>query len=198
MIKFNNLCKDSPYRIFKENYDAAIKASQLNIEALCVSSYSSGQNEVNSRFVNLKEINYDEFIFYSNYNSPKAKEFMNHNQISATIFWSNINIQIRMKAIIKKTPKEFNHAYFFTRDTKKNALAISSMQSRKIKSYNDVKENYMNSLKHDDLKSCPDYWGGFSFVPYYFEFWKGDESRINRREVYENSQGKWIHSFLQP
>ena len=39
----------------------------------------------------------------SNYNSPKAREFGEHNQITAIIYWNTINTQIRIKAFIKKT-----------------------------------------------------------------------------------------------
>ena len=49
----------------------------------------------------------EDFIFFSNYESPKAEEFSNHNQISALIYWNTINTQIRMKAFIKKTTKIF-------------------------------------------------------------------------------------------
>ena len=90
-----------------------------------------------------------------------------------------------MKAKIKKTSNEFNQKYFFDRSEEKNALAISSNQSKQIDSYNQVKENYNKSLKTDDLKKCPEYWGGYSFTPYYFEFWEGHESRLNKREVYK-------------
>ena len=50
----------------------------------------------------------------------------------------------------------------------------------------------------NDLTICPEYWGGFLFKPYYFEFWKGHESRINKREIYKNENNKWIKSFLSP
>ena len=80
-------------------------------------------------------------------NSPKASAFNSHNQIAALIYWSSINVQIRMKANIKKTSKEFNQKYFFDRSEEKNALAISSNQSKQIDSYSQVKENYNKSLE---------------------------------------------------
>ena len=103
-----------------------------------------------------------------------------------------------MKAKIKKTSKQFNQEYFSSRSIKKNALAISSNQSKQIDSYSQVIENYNESLEIHNLKKCPEYWGGFSFTPYYFEFWTGHESRINKREVFERTDGKWTHLFLQP
>ena len=198
MIKFNKLNQERPYLLFKEKYDEAIDADQKVVEAISISSFNKKSSEVDSRYVNLNLISNDEFIFFSNYNSPKASAFKSNNQIAALLYWSSINVQIRMKAHIKKTSVEFNQKYFFNRSEKKNALSISSNQSKQIDAYSRVIENYNRSLKSDDLKKCPEYWGGFSFIPYYFEFWKGHESRINKRQVFHKTDGIWKHSFLQP
>ena len=198
MIEFINENSEEPYVVFKSKYSNAINGNQNNIEAVSISSYSIQLNEVSSRFVNLKYVDNKDFIFFSNYNSPKGKDFINHDQISVLIYWNSINVQVRLKAKIKKTPKEFNDNYFRNRSKDKNALAISSNQSKPIGSYNQVIENYNKSLKNDDLKKCPEFWGGYSFTPYYFEFWEGHESRLNKREAYKKSDNTWKHLILQP
>jgi pyridoxamine 5'-phosphate oxidase len=198
MIQFNNLNQEMPYVVFKEKYNESLNAKQKNIEAISISSYNREISEVDSRYVNLKLVTNDEFIFFSNYNSPKASSFNSHNQIAALVYWPSINVQIRMRAKIKKMTDEFNQNYFFDRSEEKNALAISSNQSKPINSYTQVKENYNKSLKNDDLKKCPEFWGGYSFTPYYFEFWEGHESRLNKREVYKKSDDIWKHLILQP
>ena len=198
MIEFNNLNPEIPYQLLKEKYDEALNAGQRGIEAISISSYNKEIAEVDSRYVNLKFITNDEFIFFSNYDSPKASSFISHDQIAVLVYWPSINVQIRMKAKIRKTSNEFNQKYFFDRSEEKNALAISSNQSKPIDSYNQVKENYNKSLKNDDLKKCPEFWGGYSFTPYYFEFWEGHESRLNKREAYEKSDDSWKHLILQP
>ena len=198
MIEFKSANQEMPYLIFKTKYDEALNAGQNGIEAISVSSYMSKTNEVDSRYVNLKFIENDDFIFFSNYNSTKAASFNSHSQIAALVYWPSINVQIRMKAKIKKTSNEYNQNYFFARSEEKNALAISSNQSKPIDSFNQVKENYNKSLKNDNLKKCPEFWGGYSFTPYYFEFWEGHESRLNKREVYEKSDDSWKHLILQP
>ena len=103
-----------------------------------------------------------------------------------------------MKAKIKKTSQKFNQGYFFNRSKEKNALAISSRQSEKIISYEEVIKNYEITQKKADLSICPDYWGGFSFIPYYFEFWEGHESRINKRMIYKKTDKKWEKLIIQP
>ena len=198
MIEFNNLNQEIPYLLLKEKYDEAVDAGQKGIEAISISSYNKEINEVDSRYVNLKFIINDEFIFFSNYDSPKALSFNSHDQIAALVYWPSINVQIRMRAKIKRTTDEYNQNYFFNRSEEKNALAISSSQSKPIDSYNQVKENYNKSLKNDDLKKCPEFWGGYSFTPYYFEFWEGHESRLNKREAYEKSDDSWKYLILQP
>ena len=198
MIQFNNLNREKPYLLLKAKYDEAYNAGQKAIEAISISSFNTKSNEVDSRYVNLKFVTNDEFIFFSNYDSPKASSFNSHSQIAALIYWPNINIQIRMKAKIKKTSNKYNQKYFFDRSKEKNALAISSNQSKPIDSYSQVKENYNKSLKNDDLKKCPEFWGGYSFTPYYFEFWKGNELRLNKREVFEKNDDIWKHFILQP
>ena len=198
MIKFYDLSKDKPYLILKEKYDEALNEGQKDIEAISISSYNKELDEVHSRYVNLKCINNQEFIFFSNYNSPKALAFNSNKQIAALIYWQAINLQIRIKAKIEKTSEEYNQKYFYSRSAEKNALAISSYQSKPVSSYEKVIENYNISLNNDDLKTCPKYWGGFSFVPYEIEFWQGNEFRLNKRNLYKKEDNIWKHFILEP
>ena len=198
MIKFNNLNQEIPYQLLKKKYDEAIDTGQKGIEAISISSFNKEINEVGSRYVNLKFIMNDELIFFSNYESPKAAAFNSHNQIAALIYWSSINVQIRMKAKIKKTSDEFNQKYFFNRSEEKNALAISSNQSKIIDSFDAVQVNFKKSLRNDNLKECPKYWGGYSFKPYEIEFWEGNEFRLNKRNLYTKDNTSWNHFILEP
>jgi len=198
MIKFKNLNKEEPYLKLKQKHDEAMNKNQKLIEAITISSFSKQHNEINSRYVNLKFVDNNEFIFFSNYNSSKAKEFIEHDQITALFFWNSINTQIRIKAKIKKKSTEYNQKYFLERSSEKNALAISSKQSQPIDSYESVIKKYKKSLESDNLNKCPDFWGGYSFIPYYFEFWEGHESRLNKREVYKKSDDSWKNLILQP
>tara|TARA_B100000989_G_scaffold60502_1_gene41573 strand:+ start:11108 stop:11704 length:597 start_codon:yes stop_codon:yes gene_type:complete len=198
MIQFNDLNQEIPYMLFKAKYDEAENAGQKGIEAISISTYNKQLNEVDSRYVNLKFITNDEFIFFSNYNSSKASSLNSHNQIAVLIYWSSINVQIRMKAKIKKTSNELNQKYFLERSERKNALSISSNQSQPISSYEQVKENYNKTLRDADLKKCPDYWGGYSFKPYEIEFWEGNQFRLNRRDLYSKKDSDWLHIILEP
>jgi pyridoxamine 5'-phosphate oxidase len=198
IINFTNINDSDPYEIFLDYFLKAQELNQENINAIAISSFNKSMNEVDSRFVNLKEINNDNWIFYSNYLSKKAEDFHTNNQISIVIFWSKINVQIRMKAYVKKINKIYSDKYFKSRDLKKNALAICSNQSKIIESYKEIEDIYSKTLSNLDCSKRPTYWGGYSFSPYYFEFWEGHESRINKRLVYNKKNNTWNSYLLAP
>ena len=199
MINFIDLNSSKPYQVFEDLYKNALENQQDNIDAICISSYDNCKSEVNSRYVNLKYIEGNKWIFFTNYESPKNQQFKTHSQISCIFFWHKTNTQIRIKAVISKLDYESSDKHFFTRSKNKNALAISSDQSQKIISYEQVIKNYNTVLNSgSNLFKRPNNWGGYYFIPYYFEFWEGHESRINKREVYEKSDDSWQHLILQP
>ena len=129
MIKFTDLSKDKPYKVFKSLYEKASDKKQKSIEAFSISTFNQDTNVVDSRFVNLKYIRNDEWIFFTNYNSEKAQAFASHPQVSILFFWNSISTQIRIKAKIFKTSKKISDEHFAIRTEEKNALAISSRQS---------------------------------------------------------------------
>ena len=199
MIKFLNLSSDQPYLFFQSLYESALENGQKGIEAISVSSYDKTASEVEARYVNLKYIANNEWIFFSNYQSPKASQFESHNQVSVLIYWASINTQIRMKARIFKTSAKFSDDHFNSRTKEKNALAISSNQSQPIDSFDEVSKNFYETLSVvDSHTSRPDFWGGYSFIPYYFEFWQGHENRLNKRHIFKQQNDVWEEEFLQP
>ena len=139
-----------------------------------------------------------DFIFFSNYNSKKARQFESNKNIAALFYWNKINTQIRMKAKIYKLEKSLSDMHFKNRLKEKNALAISSMQSMHVDSFDLVKKNYLHTLNNIDLEKRPEYWGGYKFIPYEFEFWVGHKYRLNQRTHFKLDNDYWIKTLLQP
>ena len=198
MIEIIDLKNTAPYKIFQKFYNRAIQKQQKSIEAISISSFNKLTNEVESRFVNLKYIIKEDWIFFTNYNSRKGNDFKTHSQISGLFYWDSINLQIRIKGNLKKTNPKISDEHFRTRSREKNALAISSCQSKLISSYDEVILNYEKVLKNKNKLKRPTDWGGYYFRPYYFEFWEGNNARVNKRVVFENKKNKWQEYFLQP
>ena len=199
MIKLISISKEKPYKRLKESYQAALEKNQKNIEVIGISSFNKKLNEIDSRFVNLKYIVNKELIFFTNYNSKKASDFNTHNQVGVMLYWSKIDMQIRIKGIIKKAESNFSDKHFKERNLSKNALAIASEQSQLIDSYDESIQKHNNILKKNKkLTVRPDNWGGYSITPYYFEFWTGHEFRINQRIHFKLINNQWEKTLLQP
>jgi pyridoxamine 5'-phosphate oxidase len=199
MIKMDRLETSEPYKKFYDLYDNCVKKKQLNPDAIVISSLDAKCNLVDSRVVNLKYILGQDWIFFTNYNSPKGMQINSHNQISAVLFWPSVNTQIRIKAKIKKTSNKFSDNHFDQRMPEKNALSISSMQSLKINSYNEVKDAYKKILSSkENFSKRPSYWGGYKFKPYEIEFWEGHSLRLNKRKLFKKTGNRWKAFTLQP
>lgn len=199
MISFINISDDKPYEYFLDYYEQAIESGQSAIQAIAISSFNSEKEEVNARFVNLKYIVDKEWIFFSNYNSQKSKDFKSCSQISGIFYWDSIDIQIRLKAKVFKTSSTFSDKHFASRSPEKNALAIASHQSQKIDSFEKVKKMYEENLNNKkEILKRPDYWGGYSFKPYFFEFWSGHKNRLNKRRAFTQTEDGWDSFLLQP
>lgn len=200
MIEFTSYDIE-PLIYFNEKYEAAFLSNQNNIEAMCLSTCNTDTRHVSSRYVNIKYIKDNKLFFFTNYESLKAKDVEINENVSCVFFWHKINMQIRIQGRIKKCNIEFSKNHFKSRSKEKNALAISSKQSKTIESYNDVKKNYTNTLENNsDLFLLPTYWGGFEITPFYFEFWEGRTNRLNKRIVFElnNNLLKWKKYYIQP
>lgn len=200
MIQFKNLKNNHPFVKLKEIYDVAVSFEQKSIEAMALSTLDQTCLEVNSRYVNAKFIDGDKIIFFSNYESVKAKDINSNNTVSCLFYWDSVRVQIRIKGIITMCDPSFSDEYFKNRDQKKNALAISSNQSKKIESYEDVikKYNYILNKDRNFLESRPIYWGGYMIEPKYIEFWNGHDSRLNKREVMTLDNNIWVSHYLEP
>lgn len=114
-------------------------------------------------------------------------------------FWNSIDVQIRINAKIKKTAEEISDDHFKNRSKEKNALSISSKQSNKIKTFEEVISNYKKVLTDEKLfQQRPQFWGGYSFKPTSFEFWEGNKNRLNKRVAFKKIGDSWDEYLLEP
>ena len=63
MIEIRNISQDKPHELFIKYYDEALKAKQSSINAISISSLILKRMRL-TRFVNLKYIIEDKWIFY--------------------------------------------------------------------------------------------------------------------------------------
>ena len=197
MIDINNDKNNEPLAKFIKEYELALRLDQSNIEAACLSSISQNYTP-DARFVNIKYINSNEFIFFSNYTSKKGRDIDFINKVALTFFWHKTNVQIRIQGSISKLIDERSDYHWVKRDNNKNALSISSQQSCEAESYESIIKKHKTVLENTNIMKRPKYWGGYAIEPIYYEFWQGNEYRINKRIAYRKDKQNWKNYFLQP
>lgn len=159
-------------------------------------STSSEEGKVSSRILLLKEFSEKGFVFFSNYNSRKAKQIDQNNSACMLFYWPNSQKQIRIEGEIHKTDKDLSELYFNSRPIESKKSAIVSRQSEQIESIGFLTEK-IRELSSNNIKR-PEHWGGYCLKPDYFEFWQGKPNRLHDRFVYEKQALGWKTSRLQP
>lgn len=185
----------NPFLLFKKWIEEATKDNNPEPNAMTLTTCSN--QEASSRIVLLKEIEEEQFIFYTNYNSSKAIDISLNPKVSLLFFWPYSQRQIRIKGSARKTSREKAIEYFNTRPLESRISAIASPQSKKIEKSELIKmtEDVVNS---GDF-FCPEHWGGYSVLANEIEFWQGQPARLHDRIIYKKTnENNWEIYRLAP
>lgn len=178
----------------------ALQANCLEATAFTISTVSEN-NTPSSRVVLLKGVEDSKFIFYTNYNSRKGSQLGKNPNISALLYWPELERQVIIEGVVRKLKPEQSDAYFKTRPWKSRIGAIISPQSHPIESRNVIKKAFiLEAAKHiGDSIPRPDYWGGYDITPNRIEFWQGRTNRLHDRVLFlKGSDSSWQISRLAP
>jgi pyridoxamine 5'-phosphate oxidase len=154
-----------------------------------------------ARIVLLKGLDARGFIFFTNYDSRKAKELAENPHASLVFYWPDLERQVCIAGEVAKIPRAESEAYFKTRPKGSRLAACVSHQS-------DVIENRAVLEKHwveldakypgEDVPTPPN-WGGYVLSPVRIEFWQGRPSRLHDRFRYAKQPGgAWRIDRLSP
>lgn len=162
-----------------------------------------GENGTPSgRVLLLKGVDKGGFVFYSNYQSDKAKDIKQFPVGAMVFLWLELERQVRISGPITKLSREESEAYFHSRPRESQIGAWASPQSRVIESRDVLDKNLEACLeKFDgvDVIPLPDFWGGYRLMPVEIEFWQGRPNRLHDRILYsEHENGGWQIERLAP
>jgi pyridoxamine 5'-phosphate oxidase len=189
-----------PIRQFQLWFDEAIAAKLPMPDAMSLATVTP-DGRPTARMVLLKQVDADGFVFFTNYNSNKAKQLEINPYAALVFYWSQFERQVRVEGKVSKTAAEESAAYFATRPRESQIGAWASPQSEVI-SAREVLEQRAHELAEqycDRDIDCPAHWGGFRLVPDRIEFWKGRVGRLHDRILYElQPDESWTIKQLAP
>jgi len=190
---------DNPQTLFSQWFKDAIDKGIPEANAMALSTVSSG-GRPSGRIVLMKDYQDGNPVFFSNYNSRKAKEIENNSAASLLFFWKEVYRQVRIEGFIQKTRQELSDEYFLERPAASRAGAIVSPQSMEIPDRNFLENRFNEFMEQTDIlkEKRPHFWGGYQLIPDYYEFWQGRENRLHDRICYRKTGNAWIKARLAP
>ena len=152
------------------------------------------------RTVLLKGLDDRGFVFYTNYNSRKAKDLTATGRGSLMFYWRSLERQVRIDGRAEKVSAEESDAYFATRPIESRWSVYASRQSEVIESRDSLEARFSFARQeYGERVPRPAWWGGYRIVPEEFEFWQGRPSRLHDRLRYvKDAHGVWRRERLAP
>jgi pyridoxamine 5'-phosphate oxidase len=154
-----------------------------------------------ARIVLLKEIDERGLVFYTNYESRKARDLAAHPFAALILYWEPLHRQIRVEGSIERLSAEESDQYFATRPRGSQLGAIASPQSQPLatrKELEDRVEAIATMYGEDMQPPRPAFWGGYRVLPDMIELWQGQPSRLHDRVRYVKSASGWQRDRLAP
>ena len=191
-------CAADPLVQFEQWLNEAITAQVNEPTAVNVAAVGT-DGRPNSRMVLLKEVNPRGFVFFTNYQSRKGQSLATHPFAALTLFWPELERQVRVEGRVEKLDAAASDEYFASRPYTSRIGAWASEQSSVIADKSVlVKRAAAIGLKHPLNVPRPPHWGGYIVIPDLVEFWQGRPSRLHDRIRYRLSDGLWLKERLAP
>jgi pyridoxamine 5'-phosphate oxidase len=189
-----------PIKQFELWFSEAVKSEVPEPNAMTLSTVSPG-GFPSGRIVLLKGIQDKGFVFYTNYQSAKARDMEKNAVVALTFFWSELERQVRIQGTVKKVSRETSENYFKSRPRDSQVGAWASPQSAPIKSreiLEERKKKIIERFSNEKSLPLPNQWGGYHVEPFLIEFWQGRPSRLHDRVLYTREKAAWKISRLAP
>ena len=153
-----------------------------------------------SRVVLLKSYDKRGFVFYTNYESAKARQMEENPKVSVLFPWYIMERQVVIRGVAEKVSTAESLRYFISRPLASRLGAWTSPQSKVITSRSilDAKLDEIKRKFANGEIPLPSFWGGYRVVPVEIEFWQGRRSRLHDRFLFTRDGDTWKHERLAP
>ncbi len=180
--------------------DAAADPRIVFAEAVCLSTLGPDETP-EARMVLMKDFDDRGFVFYTNFESEKARSIVAHPRAGMTFYWQPLARQVRIRGAVEEVSPDEADAYFASRPRGSRIGAWASDQSRELESRAALEARVAALEERYAGREVPrpPHWSGFRIVPEAIEFWQEGRARLHDRFAYERDDaGRWIRRRLYP
>ncbi|WP_412474343.1 pyridoxamine 5'-phosphate oxidase [Halobacteriovorax sp. YZS-1-1] len=190
--------KESPVEIFEKWFQDA-QDKEENAPAFILSTVDE-HGAPNARTLLLKEVHKGKPLFFTNYNSVKAKEIDGNNNVAMTFYWHRLGKQVRIRGKISKCERDISRNYFQSRAKESQIASLTSKQSESVSSRKNLETEYHENLIRYNNESVPypENWGGYYVEVNEITFFIYGEHRLNDRFQFVKKGNKWDSLRLYP
>jgi pyridoxamine 5'-phosphate oxidase len=188
-----------PFELFAGWFHAAEESGIFLHEAVALAT-STPDGAPTVRMVLLKDVSPEGFVFFTNYESQKAKDLEENPRAALCFHWAVLERQVRIEGRVVRTSQEESEAYFATRPRGSRIGAWASMQSDPLPRPDALRarvDEMKERFKGQDVP-LPPFWGGYRLRPERFEFWQGKADRLHDRLAFHRTEDGWESLRLYP
>jgi pyridoxamine 5'-phosphate oxidase len=152
------------------------------------------------RTVLAKGIDEHGIVFFTNYESAKARDLAENPRASAVFVWLAHQRQVRLTGPVSKVDRAATEAYFAGRPRESQLGAWASPQSQVVPSraaLDELAAVIEARFGTGDIPAPP-HWGGYRLAPVAVEFWQGRPGRLHDRIRYRQDGAEWVRERLAP
>jgi pyridoxamine 5'-phosphate oxidase len=185
---------------FRHWYGLAEESGVPQPDAMTLAT-ATADGAPSARMVLLKGADDRGFIFFTNYESRKARELAENPRAALILYWVSLRRQVRVTGQVEPLPAEESEAYFRSRPFGSRLAAWASRQSIVIPDRSELEDEYrrLEAEYADGDVPLPPFWGGYRVTPDTVEFWMGRENRLHDRLRYRRGdRGEWVIERLSP
>jgi pyridoxamine 5'-phosphate oxidase len=187
-----------PLEQFTRWMQQAIDAQIPEPNAMTLATVSA-ENRPSTRPVLIKGCDERGIVWYTNYESRKARQISKNPWASLQFHWVELERVVRIEGKVEKVSPEESEAYYRSRPLDSRIAAWASPQSEVIADRKALEKRVEEfNQKFGENPPLPPNWGGLRLVPERWEFWQGRKNRLHDRIVYRREKGNWLRERLAP
>ena len=187
-----------PLEQFTRWMQQAIDAQIPEPNAMTLATVSA-ENRPSTRPVLIKGCDERGIVWYTNYESRKARQISMNPWASLQFHWVELERVVRIEGKVEKVSAEESEAYYRSRPLDSRIAAWASPQSEVIADRKALEKRVEEfKQKYGENPPLPPNWGGLRLVPERWEFWQGRKNRLHDRIVYRREKGNWLRERLAP